>query len=249
VVGQLYLRSAAELTPKQLKSALDHIKRVKFDTAAAALMQAPEARLFAALQGRRRAGSVYLHRCAVTVIATVAGHPVIGNSFSYEFPLLLGFVSDSDKRVARITACRSRSIIPTHTDLYGAASDSREASGFASAGFRQVREVAVKAACRDLVTELSSGREHQWFLMEDAEVARQQELKLLNDNRLREIIEGYTRNGQVSEVAKAVWREVTGKISVGDLGSLELTYGYGTMPAPINEPSLTIEQALKLGEA
>lgn len=249
VAGRLYLRSAAELTPTQLKSALDHIKKVKFDSAAAAIMQVPKAQLFAALQGRRRAGSVYLHRCAVSVIAKVGDYPVIGNSFSYEFPQLLGFVGDSDKRIARITVARSRSIIPANVDMYGAASDAREADSFGNAGFRKVREAAVRAACRDLVTELSSGREHEWYLMEDAEFARQQELKLLNDNRLREIIDEYARNGHVSETAKATWRELTGKFSATPLGpSVEVTYGYGSAPLIPDEPSLTIEQAVKLGE-
>jgi hypothetical protein len=248
VRGKLYVRSGAELTPKQLTSALEHLSRVRFQSAAAALFEVPGSELAVTYQGRHRGGFGYLHRCAINVIASIGGHPVIATSLSYQFAQLLGFTAKTDVRNARIIASRSRSRLAVGADIYAVASDQREAESWEEARFDKISVGeayhVVNPKCFDEVTMGSSGSEHDWYVMRAAKIAREYELKLRDDDRARAIIDRYQRTGTATKVEKAEWRRIAGKVSVGDLGSIELSYDRASIP--VGEPSITAGQAAEL---
>lgn len=247
VRGRLYVRSGGELTPKQLKSALDHLKKVPFDSASAALMQVPNSELSVTYQGRQRSGGVHLHRCATNVTADIDGHPVMATSFSYQFAQLFGFTPKTDARNARIIASQSRRLAVS-ADIYAVASDKREADSWKEAKFDEIadRDVfrVVNPKCYEQVTTGSSGNEHKWHVIRAARMAREHELKLLDDGSAREIIDKYQRTGLATAIEKAELRRIAGKVSIGELCSLEISYGRASIPT--GEPSITVEQAAKL---
>lgn len=247
----LYLRAEEQLTDKQRKSLRDHLTKQRPESAAAALARVPDARLFATLQGYRQAGDVGLRRVAASVMVKVDDNPVVANSFSQSFGGLFDFVTDAltdtmetQACAARLTAARSRIIAEAPADLYGVATNPREVQSLEAAGLERVSVHLVKSLPRDLVTEFSWGREHQWLMQEDAEVARRRERSARDAEKVREILDRIERTGKATAAEREELLRIGGKLSIGDMWAIEVQYDRRSIGK--GEPSVALTELRKV---
>lgn len=250
ILGEFYLRAEDELSATQQVSLREHLTRKHYDCAAGAIARAEGARIYAVLHGIRQGGGVGLRRVAASVSVDIGNYPVIANSYSYgNFYKLMLFMTgsgDVEERSATLTAARTRIEREVTSDLYGLASNDQEARGLVAAGLEEVSSKLVRSLPRDVVTELSNGRKHRWFFLEDTEVERRQQLKLRDADRIRDILDRVERTGHASEAEKAELTRIVARLSLGDFWAIEIHRDHASIPK--GEPRIPIDLLRKLLE-